>query len=93
MTAKSGAERQAAYRQRVKESGGQARINMVVDAESDSLLEKLAEQHGVSKTKALQVAMAVIAKDIEEAKTRTAATGKQYRTAFERKLEELANKP
>lgn len=87
--AKSNAERQADYRLRVKEKGDQSRLNLVVDSATDSMLEQLAAQHGITKGLALQVAMAVVAKDLKEAATRSQATGKSYRSSFERTLAEL----
>ena len=89
--AMTNAERQAAYRHRVKDSTDQKRVHLVVDSATDDALEKLAERYGVTKTEALRVAMQVVVKDEAEAVTRAKATGKKYRSTFERQLAERSD--
>ena len=86
-------ERQAAYRNKIKDAPGLKRLNIVISEGSDAMLETLAEKHGISKAAALNVAMVLMQKDVEEARKRSAATGKNYRSAFARQLEELAANP
>ena len=88
MMAMTNAQRQAAYRSRVKDSTDQRRVHLVVDAATDTALEELAARYGVTKTEALGLAMQVVVKDEAEAVTRAKATGKKYRSAFERQLAE-----
>lgn len=85
------AERQAAYRNRVNDSTDQKRVNLVVDSATDDALEKLAVRYGVTKTEALRIAMQVVVKDEAEAVTRAKATGKKYRSNFERQLAERSD--
>lgn len=82
-------ERQAAYREKMKDSPGLKRINIVVSEGSDTMLETLAEKYGISKAAALNIAMVLMQKDADEARKRSTATGKNYRSAFERQLAEL----
>lgn len=89
--AMTNAERQAAYRHRVKDSDVQRRVHLIVDSTTDDALEKLAACYGVTKTEALRIAMQVVVKDEAEAVTRATATGKKYRSSFERQLAERSD--
>lgn len=54
---KTGAERQAAYRERQKQDGLTGRINAVVSAEAKQSLESIMSRYGVTQRQALEIVL------------------------------------
>lgn len=54
---KTGAQRQAAYRERQKQDGLTGRINAVVSAEAKQSLESIMSRYGVTQRQALEIVL------------------------------------